>query len=202
VFNTRFPRLFRTYPNPINSSVGEDCAIWQAARAAMASPTLFKPVKIQMLGGIVEEFVDAGYKCNNPSVIVLAEAADVFGSNNSIGLFLSIGAGHPGIIKLPKADRFQQELLRALSDISEDCEQIVDELKKRFSDVLHIYTRLNVPHGLGLDNLEEGQIVTHVKAYLADVVELQQVNQVVESLVGGVSPRSSVTLGTMSKSTV
>ena len=168
----------------------------------MASPTLFKPVKIQMLGGIVEEFVDAGYKCNNPSVIVLAEAADVFGSNNSIGLFLSIGAGHPGIIKLPKADRFQQELLRALSDISEDCEQIVDELKKRFSDVLHIYTRLNVPHGLGLDNLEEGQIVTHVKAYLADVVELQQVNQVVESLVGGVSPRSSVTLGTMSKSTV
>jgi len=199
MFNTRFPRLFRTYPNPINSSTGEDCAIWQAARATMASPTLFKSVKIQMLGGIVEEFVDAGYKCNNPSLLLLGEAVDVFGAESSIGLFLSIGAGHQGIIKLPKPDRFQQELLKVLTDISEDCEHIVDELKKRFSNILHIYTRFNVPHGLGLDNLEEGQIVTHAKAYLADIVVSQQVDQVVESLVREVSPRSSVTLGTMSK---
>jgi len=202
MFNTRFPHLFRTYPNPINSSTDEDCAIWQAARATMASPTLFKPVKIQLLGGIIQEFVDAGYKCNNPSVIVLREAADVFDANSSIGLFLSIGAGHPGIIKLPKADRFQQGLLKALTAISEDCEHIVDELKERFSDIPHIYTRFNVSHGLGLDNLEEGQIVTHVKAYLADIVVSQQVDQVVESLISGVSPRSSVTLGTMSKSTI
>ena len=168
----------------------------------MASPTLFKPVKIQMLGGIVEEFVDAGYKCNNPSLMILGEAADVFGANSSIGLFLSVGAGHPGVIRLPKADRFQQELLKALTDISEDSEHIVDELKKRFSDISHIYMRFNVPHGLGPDNLEEGQIVTHVKAYLADIVVSQHVNHVVESLVREVSPRSSVTLGTMSKSTV
>jgi len=199
MFNTRFPRLFRTYPNPTNSSTGEDCTIWQAVRATMASPTLFKAVKIQMLGGIVEEFVDAGYKCNNPSVIILGEAADLFGANSSIGPFLSIGAGHPGIIKLPKADRFQQALLKTLTDISEDCEHIVDELKKRFSEIPHIYTRFNVSHGLGVDNLEEGQIFTHVKTYLADVGVSQQVDQVVRSLVSGVPPGSSVTLGTMSK---
>ena len=62
--------------------------------------------------------------------------------------------------------------------------------------------QFNVPHGLGLDNLEEGQLVTHAKAYLADIVVSQQVDQIVESLVREVSPRSSVTLGTMSKSTV
>ena len=202
MFNTRFPRLFRTYPNPINFSTGEDCAIWQAARATMASPTLFKSVKIQMLGGIVEEFVDAGYKCNNPSVIVLGEAADVFGANSFIGLFLSIGAGHPGPIKLPRSDRFQEELLKVLTDVSEDCEHIADELKKRFSYIPHIYTRFNVPHGLGLDNLEEGRIVTHVKTYLTDIVVSQQIDQVVESLVMEISPGSSVTLETMSKYSV
>jgi len=201
MFNTRFPRLFRTYPNPTSSSIGEDCAIWQAARATMASPMLFKAVKIQMLGGIIEEFVDAGYKCNNPSLIILAEAVDVFGADSSIGLFLSIGAGHPGTIKLPKADKFQKELLKALTDISEDCEHIVDDLKKRFSDLPHIYIRFNVSHGLAIDSLEEGQIVTHVKTYLADLVVSQQVDQVVESLVRGLSPRVSVTLGIMSKST-
>ena len=168
----------------------------------MASPTLFKPVKIQMLGGIVEEFTDAGNKCNNPSVIILGEAADVFGVNSCIGLFLSIGAGHPGIIKLPKADRFQQDLLKALTDISKDCEHVVDELKKRFSDILHIYMRFNVSYGLDLDNLEEGQIVTHVKAYLTDIGISQQVDKVVESLIREISPRFSVTLGTMSKSMV
>ena len=198
-YNTRFPRLFRTYPNPTNSSTSEDCAIWQAARATVASPSLFKSVKIQYLGGIVEEFVDAGYKCNNPSVVILEEATEVFGDDRAVGLFLSIGAGHPGVIKLPKADMFQKELLKFLINISEDCEQIVDELKKRFSDIPHIYTRFNVSHGLALDKLEEGQIVTHVKTYLADIVESQKLNQVVESLISGVLPRSSVTLGSMSK---
>jgi len=168
----------------------------------MASPTLFKPIKIKMLGGLVEEFVNASYKCNNPSLLILQEASEVFGVDCSIGLFLSIGAGHLGVIKLPKADRFQQELLKALTDISEDCEHIADELMRRFSNTSHIFTRFNVSNGLGPDNLEEGQIVTHVKTYLTEVVVGQQVDQVVETLVNGVSPRSSVTLGTMSKCSV
>jgi len=106
----------------------------------MASPTLFKPIKIKMLGGIVEEFVDASYRCNNPSLVILQEASEVFGDDCSVGLLLSIGAGHLGVIKLPKADRFQQELLKALTDISEDCELTVDELMRRFSNTSHIFT--------------------------------------------------------------
>ncbi|THU98322.1 FabD/lysophospholipase-like protein [Dendrothele bispora CBS 962.96] len=171
--NMRFPRIFRTYKLLGNSD--PNCKIWQAARATTAAPTFFKCISIPGVGGIEETFIDAGIRCNNPAEQVREEAKRLFGENRTVGVFVSIGTGHPGTIGLSKPDVFQRllpsQLISTLKNIATDCESVADQLATRYGEE-SVYFRFNVTHGVGQISLEEwekiSEIVTHTRAYLQD----------------------------------
>ena len=150
-----------------------NCKIWEAIRATMAHPRLFKPISIAGVGGIEECFVDGGVRCNNPSKQVLNEAKSLFGER-SINVFLSLGSGHQGVIgsDTQKATKLA-DLLPMLQGIAFDCEQTADEVAKMFDSASDRYFRLNVAQGTSQIQLEDwtqsGDIVSHTKAYLQDI---------------------------------
>lgn len=80
------PKLFRSY-----GYFGDECAIWQAARATTAAPTYFKPafVEIPQPGGW---YIDGGLKRNNPSAVPLEEARNHWESVERFCV-VSIGTG-------------------------------------------------------------------------------------------------------------
>src|ERR1700730_3645140 len=139
----RFLRRFRTYQVSENPSA--DCEIWEAARVTTAAPTIFKGIEIAGVGGIPERFVDAGLKCNNPSKEVRDEARQYFGGDRRVGVWLSIGTGHPGSIGLPKPDAFQKmlplQLIDTLKNIATSCESIADELAGQYLGFPGVYFR-------------------------------------------------------------
>jgi hypothetical protein len=94
------PYLFRTYEHPVSGTFADPlernpgpplrCSVWEVARATSATPSYFKPMKIQS-----EKFVDGGLAANNPTWLVLNELGQMHGSSQDIDVFLSIGAGQP-----------------------------------------------------------------------------------------------------------
>jgi len=150
-----------------------NCKIWEAIRATMAHPRLFKPISISGVGGIEECFVDGGIRCNNPSKQVLSEAQSLFGKK-PINVFLSLGSGHQGVIgsdtqKVAKL----ADLLPMLQDIAFDCQQTADEVTKLFDSASERYFRWNVAQGTSQIQLEDwtqsGDILSHTMAYLLDI---------------------------------
>ncbi|THU96161.1 FabD/lysophospholipase-like protein [Dendrothele bispora CBS 962.96] len=199
--NMRFPRLFRTYKLSGNSD--PNCKIWQAARATTAAPTFFKRISIPGVGGIEETFIDAGIRCNNPAEQVREEAKRLFGENRTVGVFVSIGTGHPGTIGLSKPDVFQRilpsQLISTLKNIATDCESVADQLANRYGEREDsVYFRFNVTHGVGQISLEEwekiSEIVTHTRAYLQDSRISSYVDSVVQRLCDPSSYETGVSL--------
>ena len=180
-----------------------DCKIWEAARATTAALTFFKAIEIASTGGIKERFIDAGVKCNNPCGEVLKEAKEIFGIDRRLGLLLSIGTGHPGIIGLEKPDAFQKTLptnmIAFLRKLATDCEGEAQEHQLKFENTRGIYIRLNVTHGAGQISLAEwektGTVVTHTRSYIDDVAISKQIDEVVEKLAGNNSDDQDVRLG-------
>ena len=72
---------------------GRKWKIWQAARAAMAAPIYFKPLKLYG-----RKFVDAGAGYNNPSAEVYYEVTQRIPEykDRPIACFVSIGTGSCG----------------------------------------------------------------------------------------------------------
>lgn len=191
--NWAHPRRFRTYTAPKNANT--DCKIWEAVRATTATPGIFKSIDIAGIGGIKEHFIDAGTKCNNPAKVVVDEARNLFGYDRAF-VVISIGAGHPGVIGLPKPDRFPNllplQLITALRDIATNCEEVASELEKQFNELPDTYLRFDVTHGLV--SLEEwdpknmGALTTHTKSYLAEFRVSKAVDSAVQRLCESSSP--------------
>ena len=83
------PVLFRSYG--CEGSNANKCAIWQAARCTSAAPSFFRSmfVDVPAPGGW---YVDGGLRHNNPSQLVLDEAARIWPSVKRFCL-VSIGTG-------------------------------------------------------------------------------------------------------------
>ncbi|THU84987.1 hypothetical protein K435DRAFT_869730 [Dendrothele bispora CBS 962.96] len=179
----------------INSS-SSSSKIWQAARATAAAPTFFKRISIPGVGGIEETFIDAGIRCNNSAKQFREEAKQLFGENRTVGVFVSIGTGHPGTTGLSKPDLFQRLLpsqpINTLKNIATDCESVADQLASQYRELKgSVYFRFNITHGLEQISLEEWKkipdIVTHTRAYLQDPrISLALLcGQILRQMVGG-----------------
>lgn len=183
--NMEHPRLFRTYH--VRENAGVNCEIWEAVRATTAAPTFFKRVTIGEEGQVKEEFIDGGVRCNNPADEVLEEARRVFGDQRILNCLVSIGTGHPGVIGLSKPDEFQRllptELITALKQIATDCEQKSEELSARFQNIIGLYFRFNVPHGLGQVSLEEWKKMPDVQAHTMAYLRKHDVSRCIDELV-------------------
>ncbi|CAG8642898.1 14138_t:CDS:2, partial [Acaulospora colombiana] len=162
------------------------CATCQ--RAILANAVSFVPT-------LEEEIVSAVHGYNNPTLEVLKEALDVFGSNAYLSCLLSLGAGK-GIIKsfgagasgaggaagAPREDSPEtgknesNNPMSILEQLTTDGESIAEEASRRIGN-LGVYFRFSVTRGLDFDDLAAqrngvstkfGEIIAHTTGYLLE----------------------------------
>ncbi|KAK0435465.1 acyl transferase/acyl hydrolase/lysophospholipase [Desarmillaria tabescens] len=204
--NLESPQRFRTYAGLSNQ--GPDCKVWEAVRATTATQKIFKSIMIAGPGEISSLYTDAGFSHNNPSKEVREEAMQLFGSDCSIGVFLSVGTGHPG------PNGFQQPrgmgkflpllLLQTVTKIATDCESVSSDFTKQYDNSPGTYFRLNVIHGTGVlevDDWQEGGaiILAHTSVYLREPNTSKIVEGVVECLCSSPNTKRTHTLGTFGR---
>ncbi len=189
--NMAHPQRIRTYYARTNA--GPDCLIWEAARATTAAPMLFKRIAIAgERGHAPQEYIDGGVRCNNPVREVIDEARIVFGGAATLGCLVSVGVGHPGVIRLAKPDAFQKllplDLVRALTRVVADCEGEAQNAARQFQNQPDRYFRFSVTHGAGEISFAEWQrmdeLTAHTDAYLKDAVVSTSVDRLVNLLCG------------------
>ncbi|KAH8822474.1 hypothetical protein DL96DRAFT_352619 [Flagelloscypha sp. PMI_526] len=157
--NVTYPRLFRNYRSRLNAS--PDCSLWEAGQATTAVPELFSSISIGS-EHIRENFVAGDLRWNNPTDILTREVENVF-KGRHITCIVSIGSGHPGHLSLSHG------LEDLFSRIAQDCEQLADDMERRFEHASDVYRRFSVDQGLQdlpieLSNLHA--VVSHTHSYL------------------------------------
>ncbi|KAH8823071.1 hypothetical protein DL96DRAFT_1616620 [Flagelloscypha sp. PMI_526] len=159
------PERFRNYLPPKFASV--DCKIWEAARATTAHPALFSPISIGPIWGTME-YIDAG-ACGfgNPIELVVDETKSLFPSCTEF-LFLSLGAGHPGVFVI---DSSEDGWISSQRHIVEDCERLAEKMAEKAE---RGYVRLNVAQGFqGIqphEPTEPGLVASHTRQYISTAV--------------------------------
>jgi predicted acylesterase/phospholipase RssA len=171
------PVLFRTYPVPKNETY--DCAIWEAARATSAAPTIFQNIEINA-SGLRQFYIDGGAGVNNPSMQVLIEAELVFPGRDAACL-ISIGTGQPNVISIPKPGLLQQfvptDVVKAMINIATDCEMTSQAMALRFRDRPDFYFRFNVEQGMQDIELAHWDRLHKVAAHTQQYLKMQEVDQ-------------------------
>lgn len=183
------PRLFRTWV--AKKSPEYNCAIWEAARATSAAPTIFKRISIGD-AGIEEDFIDGGLGCNNPVRYLVEEAAKEFGPDRKVNCIISIGTGKPKVAGFKGPGMFQRaiplELIDVLKKMATDSEVEASRMEARYQNCPGLYHRLNVEQGLQMISLEEweklAEVRTHTKAYLNNNTISQGIDVIVDALIG------------------
>ncbi|KAH8792917.1 acyl transferase/acyl hydrolase/lysophospholipase [Flagelloscypha sp. PMI_526] len=140
------PVLFRNYAPRKFSSF--DCKIWEAGLATTAHPSLFEPISIGPSWGLTPYVDSAAFGFGNPIELVIEETKGLF-TNCTEFLFLSLGAGHPGVFSVPSDGDNWISMLR---HIAEDCERLAD----RMEGMNQIgYFRVSVAQGLQREGAHE-----------------------------------------------
>ncbi|KII83594.1 hypothetical protein PLICRDRAFT_444669 [Plicaturopsis crispa FD-325 SS-3] len=174
------PTLFRSYENqqepPIN------CMVWEAARATSATHELFKEIHIMTTAGVNEVFINGSYRCNNPTAVLLEEAAKIF-PLEYLACVVSLGAGQLHPISFPK---LPAQVLQALSQLATDCEHTAEELLARFAKAPNTYYRFNVDQGMQeIESFHSdclGQVVTHTTHYMRRTEVQQRIDLLINTL--------------------
>ncbi|KAH8836100.1 hypothetical protein DL96DRAFT_1703034 [Flagelloscypha sp. PMI_526] len=174
--NTTHARLFRNYGSRANRS--PDCAIWEAALATMAAPSLFSPIVIGKQP-LVEMFVGGELGWSNPTDELTQEAARVF-KDRHVSCVINIGSGHPGHLSL------SQGLSELFSSLASDCERIAEDMERRFENTSGTFWRLSVEQGLqhlaaDLSNLDS--LVSHTHSYLQGARTTRSINILLQDIV-------------------
>ncbi|TVY17760.1 Nephrocystin-3, partial [Lachnellula arida] len=164
------PVLFRTWKAAKNP--GDNCTIWEACRATSAAPRVFESIFIGQ-PGLQAEYIDGGMGCNNPTQVLIEQAAIEFGPSRNISCVVSIGTGLPKVIAFNTTSFRQQavpsQLIDAMKDFATSSERVARQMKKDYEN-LDLIHRLNVEDGLQDISLEEwekmGEVKTHTDHYL------------------------------------
>ncbi|KAF3765074.1 FabD/lysophospholipase-like protein [Cryphonectria parasitica EP155] len=114
-----------------------NCAIWEVALAASATPKLFKPIK---LGKNRVELVDAALGFNNPCEVLIEEAQVLYPSAEKFTI-LSIGTGRGSVVAL------QNTRLSPTASSTESTNKVDEKLEYKYRETAQ-YHRFSVDHGL------------------------------------------------------
>ncbi|KAH6670455.1 acyl transferase/acyl hydrolase/lysophospholipase [Halenospora varia] len=154
------PTKFRTY------NIGDDlreCKIWEVARATSAATTFFPSISC---GRENIEYIDAGFGHNNPTEVLISEAAEEF-AGDDFDCVLSIGTGLDGIVPVEKS---RLSILNALIKMASNSQAVHRRLEDRLPEDL--YFRFNVTQGLNdisLSDWEESSTISaHARNYLEE----------------------------------
>ncbi|QRV95420.1 kinesin light chain [Ceratobasidium sp. AG-Ba] len=177
------PRIFRSYTGPNNEM--PNCPIWQAIRASMAHPALFKSIVIND-GAVGETLVGGDVGCSNPTRHVLGEVSAMH-SDQYVSSIVCIGAGHARTIEIPRSNPLHRTIptnvLIAMKNVATDSEKVAQEMEAQFQGT-NAYWRLSVDQGMQGVRASQWQrmneVVAHTRAYThkPDVTDcLQKVAQ-------------------------
>ncbi|QRV80912.1 nephrocystin-3 protein [Ceratobasidium sp. AG-Ba] len=177
------PRIFRSYTGLDNEM--PNCPIWQAIRASMAHPALFKSIVIDD-GVVGESLVGGDMGCSNPTRHVLGEVSATH-SNQHVSSIVCIGTGHARTIEIPRSNPLHRmmptNVLIAMKDVATDCEKVAQEMEAQFQGT-SAYWRLSVDQGMQGVRASQWQrrteVVAHTRTYMhkPDVtIRLQKVAQ-------------------------
>lgn len=121
--------LLRTYDNPrLRRRRPVACqTLVEAARATSAAPTYFPPLELELHEGQRTVLVDGGIVANNPTMIALDEARDLW-PEATIGTVLSLGCG-----LCPKANDDIPTYVELASKVSEKA-KLAYWLKQQMTD--------------------------------------------------------------------
>ncbi|KIM24750.1 hypothetical protein M408DRAFT_317021, partial [Serendipita vermifera MAFF 305830] len=134
----------RTYP--VRRQPTSSITVVEAVLATCATQPDFAPVTFGS-GHRAREYV-AVSGAANPIYEVIAEAHLLFGGDASVVSLLSLGTGHPGILRHPQdGDEVAVALHKFMWDTMYHCEQRAQEIEERIGRV-GIYSRFSVNQGM------------------------------------------------------
>ncbi|KAH8814667.1 acyl transferase/acyl hydrolase/lysophospholipase [Flagelloscypha sp. PMI_526] len=185
--NLSSPRLLRNYK--VRSNASPDCKVWEAAVATCALVGIFRSITIGSVS-IGERFVGGEVRWNNPTHELTVEVANIF-ADHDIACIVSVGSGHPAVLSLSEHDN---NLFRR---ITEDCEEVANDLFRRFSKVPDLYWRLSVEQGIqGIDPVDI-QELTKILASTRSYLQTSRPNNDVDAMISALAKakgRTSVTV--------
>ncbi|KAH8814675.1 hypothetical protein DL96DRAFT_420319 [Flagelloscypha sp. PMI_526] len=186
--NLSSPRLLRNYN--VRSNASPDCKVWEAAAATCALVGIFRSITIGPASA-GERFVGGEVRWNNPTHELTVEVANIF-TDRDIACIVSVGSGHPGVPSISEDDN------NVFKRISEDCEQVANDLSRRFSKVPDLYWRLSVEQGMQgvnpVDIQELTKILASTRSYLQTSRPSNDVDAMI-SVLAAAKGRTSVTVG-------
>ena len=154
--------------------------------ATCATPPTFNPVVVSK-DFATFEYVSGDVGLSNPIREVIAEAQRAYGDEATVACLLSIGCGHPGVIKVPK-DSGSALRLEFLERLAMDSETTAREMEAQMNH-LSLYHRFSVIYGMELSQdlrWKEPEVISvHTAAYLADVEVGEAVERCVDIINDG-----------------
>ncbi|CAG7851691.1 SubName: Full=Uncharacterized protein {ECO:0000313/EMBL:CCA68726.1} [Serendipita indica DSM 11827] len=154
-------RLLRNYPTrsaPVNMTIA------QAIKLAWATPGLFSPVFVGPDESRGENLISSVNGYNNPTLVAIKEAFDLFGPDARVSCLLSLGSGKAAVRSLGATE---SDVYSTLEQLAVDCEATAEEVQRRIGS-LGVYSRFSVERGLEFIRSEDGVngILSHTKIYL------------------------------------
>jgi hypothetical protein len=170
-----------------NFDVGQEEAlnltIAEAMMATLASPPLFISESI-VKDSSTFEYTSASTSLSNPTRQIISEAYGTFGEEPHVACLLSIGCGHPGIIKSPDSSD-EVTWIQFLEKLATDSEQKAAEIQSQMGH-LSLYHRFSVTRGLeretDIAGPETGDIIAHTAVYLTGFDVSRKMDLCAESL--------------------
>jgi hypothetical protein len=155
----------------------DDCEIWEAVRATLTAPLLFKRAQIT-LSGVKETFIDGSFGCNNPALELCKEARVTF-QNRKIDCILSIGPGTKPEKRLPRPKWCQKRIpirvIPMMVNLAKACDMTHIEMSRNFSDRPNTYFRFSTDD-MGQFGLEEWRSLAEIKAKMIAYLQEPDVN--------------------------
>ncbi|KAG8718742.1 hypothetical protein FRC09_012178 [Ceratobasidium sp. 395] len=186
--NASIPRIFRSYRVPKNEM--PNCPVWQALRASMAHPELFKSIKVGDHSSVAEPLIGGDVACSNPTAHVLTEVSALYPEGH-ISSIICIGAGHARTIEIPKSNPLHRimptNVLIAMKNIATDSERVAQEMAERFQHMPTVYFRFSVDQGMQNVHLTQWQkqskVVAHTRAYMHQAGATKLLDAAVEAVI-------------------
>jgi predicted acylesterase/phospholipase RssA len=179
--------FLRTYENPVTAdALSKDFKVWEACRATSAATTFFEPYVHAEYG---QKFIDGGLQYNNPVVLVLQEAKDMWPDDEV--MLISVGTGNaPG----QKFGGNLATIAKGLKAIATETEKTAKMFHRSHQNMVqdNRYFRFNVP-GMASIGLQEHKEIPSIasasQTYLEDSETGQKLGyctiKIVESLKEG-----------------
>lgn len=151
--------------------------------ATLSTLPLFSPTSISQESEF-PEYISGNFFLSNPTVELISEAYDIFGSEWQIACLLSIGCGHLGAFTAPRSPNITK-WNQMIENLVTDGEQKAHNVDAQMGH-LGLYYRFHVTQGLERNSnsttLSSGEIISHTAVYLADASVSRKMDTCVDSM--------------------